>query len=507
MAERPTRILLIEDDRVDRLACRRALSRAPGASHEFLEAETGRAGLELARSAAPDCILLDYHLPDLNGLEVLAELAHMPHTPPVIMLTGAEDVAVAVQAMRRGAREYLVKDTERRYLELLPTVVEHARQEQRMRDEKLQTEASLHAERDFTAAVLGTVAALIVVLDRDGRIVRFNKACEETSGYSYREVRGKSLWDLSILVPEEAEAARAAFADLRAGHFPSEFENYWQHRDGTRRRIAWSNTALVGADSAVEHVIGTGLDVTERRAAEEAARQHHADIEKLYREHAVGAMASAFAHELNQPLTAIATYSDASLRQLRAGRADDQLMHNLEQTALQAQRAAQIIRHIRAFLRRGQLDAAADDLNAAVESAIHQIAAAAQAEGIRIEVRTADDIPPVLLRRAAFEKVLLNLLQNALEASRDAGLRATITVRTQINGGGFAEVTVSDTGPGLDPETAERIFQPFYTTKPDGLGMGLAISRTLIEAHGGRLWVDPPARGGAVFHLTLPLAS
>lgn len=505
MVERSTRLLLIEDDRVDRLACRRALSRAFREKCEFLEADTGREGLDLARSAAPDCILLDYQLPDLNGLEVLAQLANLPRLPPVIMLTGAEDVGIAVQAMRRGAREYLVKDTERRYLELLPTVVEHARQEERMREEKLRAEASLHAERDFTAAVLGTVAALIVVLDSAGRIVRFNKACEEVSGYAFSEVRGKPFWDLGILVPEEAETARAVFADLRAGRFPNEFENHWQHRSGTRRRIAWSNTALVGTDGTVEHVIGTGLDVTERRAAEAAAREHQAEIEKLYREHAVGAMASAFAHELNQPLTAIATYSDASLRQLRAGRADEQVVHNLEQTALQAQRAAQIIRHIRTFLRRGQLEAIADDLNAVVQSAVGQIAAIADAEGIRIDV-AAGDVPPVLLRRAAFEKVLLNLLQNALEAARDAGLRATISVRTQANGG-FAEVTVADTGPGLDPETAERIFQPFYTTKPDGLGMGLAISRTLIEAHGGRLWVEPPAPGGAVFHLTLPLAS
>ena len=500
----PFRILLVEDDQVDRLACRRTLTRQSGVTFEFIEADTGHEGLQLARSKDPDCVLLDYQLPDLNGLEVLAELNAAGKVPPVIMLTGADNVSVAVEAMRRGARDYLVKDSERRYLELLPAVIGHALAEQRTREEKREAETDLRAERDFIAAVLSTVGALVVVFDREGRVVRFNRACEEATGYRFEELSGRTIWDL-VLTAEERAAVEQIFADIAAGRFPSEYENYWRHREGSRRLIAWSNTALLDQDGRVEYVIATGLDVTERRAAEEAERRNRDEVDRMYRQHAVGAMASAFAHELNQPLTAIASYSDASLRLLRAGRGEDPaLAHNLEQSALQAQRAAQIVRQVRAFLRRGEIETTPEDLNELVRDVLAQIAADAAA-AIHIDVSTGD-VPPVLIRRIAVERVLLNLLQNALEAAHDAGAPAMIKVRTAVNEAGLAQVTVEDTGPGLDPGTAERIFQPFYTTKAEGLGMGLAISQTLIEAQGGRLWSEPPRVGGATFHFTVPLA-
>jgi PAS domain S-box-containing protein len=137
---------------------------------------------------------------------------------------------------------------------------------------------ALRKERDFISAVLDTAGALVVVFDWDGHIVRFNRACERTTGYSFDEVRGKLLWDL-FLIPEEVEPVKAVFEELQAGLFPNEYENYWLTRDGEHRLIAWSNTALLGADGAVEYVIGTGIDVTERRQAEEALRTAHDELE------------------------------------------------------------------------------------------------------------------------------------------------------------------------------------------------------------------------------------
>ena len=126
---------------------------------------------------------------------------------------------------------------------------------------------ALRRERDLLSAVLDTAGALVVVLDRQGRIVRFNRACETATGYSFAEVRGRALWDL-FLVPEEVPPVRTVFEQLRTGQFPNQHENHWLNKDGARRLIAWSNTALLGADGAVEYVIGTGIDVTERRQAE-----------------------------------------------------------------------------------------------------------------------------------------------------------------------------------------------------------------------------------------------
>jgi PAS domain S-box-containing protein len=155
-----------------------------------------------------------------------------------------------------------------------------------------QSLVSTAEERDFISAVLDTAGALVVVLDHQGRIVRFNRACERTTGYAFEEVRGRPLWDL-FLIPEEVESVRAVFDELRAGQFPNEHENYWMTRDG-RRLISWSNTALLGADGAVEHVIGTGIDVTERRQAEaqrdatlEALRRARDDLEQRIAERTV----------------------------------------------------------------------------------------------------------------------------------------------------------------------------------------------------------------------------
>lgn len=498
-----TRLLLIEDDQVDRLACRRALSRQSDRIFEIQEADSALEGLAYARANFPDLILLDYRLPDLNGVEVLAELRTLAEVPPVVMLTGAGDIAIAVEAMRCGARDYLIKDTGREYLKLLPTVIDRVLREQQARDDKRRAEVDLRAERDFISAVLATVGAVVIVLDDTGRIVQLNEAGEVISGYRFEEVRGTFVWDL-LLLPEEIESVKQVFATLKSGLFPSRFENSWRRKDGARRFISWSNTAIADSGGRVNYVIATGLDVTDRRSAEEEARRYQADIERLYHQYALGAFASVFAHELNQPLAAIVGYSDASLRLLRSGKNDGQLAHNLEQTALQAQRAAHIIRDVRSFLRRGRPETTIEELNSLVAKVVSQLAPEAETVCVRLNVDLGD-VPKVRVGRIAVEKVLLNLLQNALESIRDSDSQGGIvTVYTRAEDAGLVRITVADTGPGLDPEDAKRLFQPFFTTKIEGLGMGLAISRTIVEAHGGRLWAED-GQDGARFHFTVPI--
>jgi len=497
------RLLLIEDDQVDRLACRRALSRLTDSVFDIHETDLARDGLAYARSHHPDLILLDYRLPDLNGVEVLSELRMFEDAPPVIMLTGAGDISIAVEAMRSGARDYLLKDTAGEYLALLPTVIERAMREQQMRTEKRCMEETLRLERDFISAVLATVGAVVIVLDREGRIVRMNEACETISGYSLEEAQGKFVWDL-MLPAKEISAVKKVFAQLQDGLFPNSFDNCWRHKNGSERLIAWSNTALTNSAGKVEYVIATGLDITERRAAEEAALRYQAEIERIYRQYALGAFASVFAHELSQPLAAIVSYSDASLRMIRNGQENGQLNRNIEQTALQAQRAAHIIRDIRHFLRRGAPETSVEDLNSLVDKVVSQVAPEAEAAGINLKLDPGI-VPKVRVGCIAVEKVLLNLLQNALEAVRDSDTQnGAVTVRTQTDDAGFVRISVADTGPGLDPEDAKRLFQPFFTTKAEGLGMGLAISRTIVEAQGGRLWSET-AQGGAIFHFTVPI--
>ncbi len=146
--------------------------------------------------------------------------------------------------------------------------------------EERQEQAALRTERDLSAAVLETAGALVVVLDREGRVVRFNRACERTTGWRFEEMRGRQFWDV-LLLPEEVGAVKRVFAELAAGHFPNAFENYWLARDGSRRLIAWSNTALLGGDGRVDYVIGTGIDVTEARLAEEELKRQAARLKAL----------------------------------------------------------------------------------------------------------------------------------------------------------------------------------------------------------------------------------
>jgi len=372
--------------------------------------------------------------------------------------------------------------------------------------ERQQTSDALRAERDFVSAVLGTAAALVIVFDPEGRVVRANKACEEASGYSFEELKHRTIWDL-LLLPEEADAVRESFVELCAGHFPNQLDNHWRHRDGSLRLIAWSNTCLLDEQGAVQYVIETGIDITQRRYAEEEARLRHSELAHLHRVYTAGELATILAHEINQPLAVIASYSEASLQRLRQGEAvPDALIHDLEQTALQAQRAGRTIRELRSFLAKSETGDARSELNAAVRTVNDLIAPEVGAKGMSIVLELAEHIPPVNASAVQLEHVLLNLIRNAVEAIGESGANAgTITIQTRVDAAQTARVTIRDTGPGLDAAAVERIFEPFYTTKRDGLGMGLRISRSIVESHGGRLWAEPDS-GGGVFHFTLPIA-
>lgn len=365
----------------------------------------------------------------------------------------------------------------------------------------------LQDEHSLAAAVLEIVAALVVVFDTEGRVVRWNKACEQMSGYSAEEVVGQAVLDR--LVPrEELESVKRTFEELRTGHCPNQQENHWRHRHGTRRLIAWSNTCLRDARGEVEHIIGTGIDVTEQRRAQEEARQRRIELAHLHRVYTAGEFAAVMAHELNQPLAAIASYSEGGLQELRRGEANrDALMKDLEQIGLQAQRAARSIRELRRFLSREEQTHERIDLNELLRGAEQLLAPEAQARGVRLELTLTEAPFMVTAVPIQIEHVLVNLVRNAIEAIRSAGTEAGIIMVSTTAAQGQVQVTVRDNGPGFEEEQRARLFERFYTTKAGGLGMGLAICRSIVEGLGGKIWAERPPHGGALFHFTLPLRS
>lgn len=495
MTGTPIQLLIIEDDQVDRMACRRELALQTDTEFRFSEADTGREGLRLAQQLRPDCILLDYQLPDLSGTEVLAGLAtddgKVP--VPVIMLTGADRASLAVESLRLGAQDYLVKDAERRYLKLLPTVIERALREQRLRAEKREAEERLQA-------VANGFPGLLSYVDRTERYRYANWRYAEWFGFAPDTLYGRTLREF---LGAAYAAAQPHVQAVLAGE-AREFDNTLSIC-GESRRLHVRFFPHTGRQREVLGFYAIALDVTEQKRAEKELQKRRSEMERLMHLHTASQTAAAIAHELNQPLNAVAAYTEASLRMLRGGGTDmARVLHALEQSTRQVQRVGNVMRELLAFLYRGEVATEALDFNATIRDAVAQCEAADCLNGHLLRLVLAADLPRVRGNHFQTEKVVVNLLQNAGDALRAAGVAdAAVTVHTSVNDDGWVQASVEDTGPGLPREMLERIFDPFFTTKPDGLGMGLALSRALIEAQGGRLWAEP-CETGTRFSFTLP---
>jgi two-component system sensor kinase FixL len=217
----------------------------------------------------------------------------------------------------------------------------------------------------------------------------------------------------------------------------------------------------------------------------------------------MGEMASALAHELNQPLSAAANYLKGSRRLLESDTPDlPRLRDAMEKAADQTLRAGQIIRRLRDFVARGESEPRIENLSKAIEEAGVLALIGAAERGVRVQYRIDRQVDLVLADKVQIQQVLVNLMRNAIEAMQVSDDRE-LTVSARPSNDGMVEIAVADSGPGISPDVIERLFQPFFTTKSQGMGVGLSISRTIVEAHGGRIWVESNDRGGATFRFTL----
>jgi len=275
-------------------------------------------------------------------------------------------------------------------------------------------------------------------------------------------------------------------------------------RTGVERVVAATGQAFFDQGRAVR-IVGAVKDVTRQRRLEGELRQRRSELETLLEQQVAAQTAAAIAHELNQPLVSISAYNDAALRMLRKGlTSSDKLIHALESSVEQAQRAGRTLHELIDFLHSGDIIATPLDINGVVRDAV--AIARDNCRPFRATLRIGADLPPVFGNRLQLQKVLVNLIHNGVEAMGDdteAEADIEIAVRP-LAASHAAQVTVHDSGPGLDAEMAARIFEPFFTSKSTGIGLGLAISRALIEAHGGELWLDLDGNRGATFHFTVP---
>ena len=373
-------------------------------------------------------------------------------------------------------------------------------------EQRIKAQEVLDTEREFISALMDTVGALVCVLDKEGRIVMFNRACEETTGYHFDEMKGKYVWDL-LLVEEDIEPVTQVIKNLQAGHFPNRFENYWLTKSGEKRMIVWTNTVLLDDDGEVKNIIGTGIDITEKRKVEEKEKQRVLELAHVSRLSTMGEMATQIAHELNQPLSAITTYSDAGLYMLESREEENpDLVTALREIKHQAQRSGDVIRGLRNFVSKGELQTSTTDINALVHSVLNLAMSELRNNKVEVNFSLDETLPLIITEKILIEQVILNLVRNAIDAIAEANSETRkVHIHTLLNKENMIEVRITDTGPGLSAEQIETIFNTFVTTKPQGIGMGLPISRTIIEAHGGKLFAESERKNGASFIFTLPL--
>lgn len=360
------------------------------------------------------------------------------------------------------------------------------------------------AEREaHLLSIYDTAPDALIVIDENGVMQSYSAAAERMFGWSASEVLGRNV---KMLMPSPFRAQHDGYLS--------------RYLDTGERRIIGIGRIVVGerkdgSTFPMELAVGevrsergrvfTGFvrDLTERQATETRLQELQSELVHMSRLSAMGEMASALAHELNQPLSAIANYLSGAKRLLdRSAVQEPRAADALEKAADQALRAGEIIRRLRDFLARGESERRVENLPKLVQEACALALVGAKEHGVRVSYAIALDADLVLVDRVQIQQVILNLVRNAIDAMVDQPVRE-LTVSTAAVEDNMAMVSVTDTGPGVDETAAAKLFQPFVTTKASGMGVGLSISRTIIEAHGGRIWTEPNPEGGAIFRFTL----
>ncbi len=337
----------------------------------------------------------------------------------------------------------------------------------------------------------------------DGIFIEANAAFLDLYGYSREEVIGHNSVDLHLwFFPEQRNKMYELLRSTGQAGMAFSFT-----RKTGKAGFGIFNGARIKLFGE-PHVIGFLLDMTERRKMEREIQERRNEMEELQKLHVAAQTAAAIAHDLNQPLLAIASYSEAVLMLLQAGKPDlGKIRKAVEASERQAHRAGQSIRELLEFLSIQEFPTEVFELNGEILDILDAARSEHELQFQSVLVLE-EGLPLVQANRTHVQKVLLNLLHNGIEAMQEAGVplpAISVTVRT-VKDKNVAQVTIQDNGPGFRDEDVQRLFRPFFSTKAGGIGMGLAISRSLVEANGGQLWVDPEEGPGATFHLTLPFA-
>jgi two-component system sensor kinase FixL len=371
--------------------------------------------------------------------------------------------------------------------------------------ERVAAEEALKTREAHLRSILETVPDAMIVIDEQARIQFFSAAAERLFDFTAQEVIGENI---KLLMPNP---------------YRDQHDTYMSRYLTTgERKIIGIGRVVVGqrkdgSTFPMELAVGemrsggqryfTGFirDLTERQRTEARLQELQSELVHMSRFTALGEMASTLAHEINQPLTAIANYLKGCRRILQRMEGDEvpMLQNAVNEAADQALRAGQVIRHLREFVTRGESERHIENLPKLVEEASALALVGAKEKGVRVTFSLDSDASLVLADRIQVQQVLLNLIRNAIEAMQDAPQRVLVVATRLLPDDHLIEISVSDTGTGIAPEIVDQLFQPFITTKKHGMGVGLSICRTIVESHGGKIWVESKPNLGTSFRFTL----
>lgn len=374
---------------------------------------------------------------------------------------------------------------------------------------RTQAEDALRAEHAFRTAMEDSLTVGMRARDLNGKVIYVNPAFCQMTGFTADELVGRSP-PMPYWAPEQLDETFARHQEVMAGEAPTDgFEITFKRHNGERFQALVYEAKLIDGNGQHTGWMASVLDITERKRAEELARQQHEQLQFTSRLVTMGEMASTLAHELNQPLAAIASYNTGCLNLLQNARTPpEDLRMAMEKIGVQAQRAGKIIRRVHDFVRKSEPKRAPCHVGEVIDDCLGFVEAEARKRRVRIEC-TIPDLAPILADRLMLEQVLLNLIRNGMEAMSETpeNLRIlSIAIHQEVS---ELQVSVIDNGSGIAPEIRDRLFTAFITTKPEGMGIGLSICRSIIEFHRGRLWAEDhrtsPTGHGTIFTFSLPL--
>ena len=362
-------------------------------------------------------------------------------------------------------------------------------------------------EQALLGSILATVPDALIVIDARGRIMSFSPAAQRMFQYGEAEVLGENV---SMLMPSPDRERHDGYLD----HYRETGEKKIigigrlttaRRRDGSTFPIELAVGEV--SDQGMRLFTGFIRDLTERQKTERRVQDLQAELSHASRVTAMGTLAAALAHELNQPLTAIANYMEAGRDLLAQEGAIDRTLlgEAMDEAATQALRAGEIIRSLREFIRRGEADRQPETVSTLLSEGVALAFIGINSRGIDMDIAVDPRVGRIMANRVQVQQVITNLVRNAVEAMEGRPMRI-LHLSAAPDDDGRVEIIVADSGPGLDPAGERSLFTPFSTTKPTGMGVGLSISRTIVEGHGGRIWATRSRWGGVAFHFTLDAA-